>query len=66
MRRRYVLALVFATALIFALVGTAFGRYAIPYSDSESGVCIAFRSELEKGTGDRVPEIAKAYDEVCR
>ena len=58
MRRRYVLALVLATALIFALGGVSFGRYAIPRSDSETGNCTLanvledFGSLVGSGTDD--------------
>jgi hypothetical protein len=66
MRRRYVLALVLATALIFALAGTAFGHYVVPRSKSDSAQCLATRHAIDTGQPDPVPEAYAYYDANCR
>jgi hypothetical protein len=76
MRRRYVLALVLAAALIFALAGTVFGHYVVPRSKSDSASCILFHSMLEQhgvltaNAGGSLSDAAHAtveyYNEHCR
>ena len=73
MRRRYVLALVLATALIFTLGGTAFGRY-VWTGEGESGSCIYARNKLEHlatadnlGINDEpILTYRNVYDQHCR
>jgi hypothetical protein len=79
MRHRHVLALVLATALIFALAGTAFGHYIVPRSKSDSAQCILLRQDLSRlpfhystmgdGAGpDRAnaQEVVDQYNAQCR
>lgn len=71
MRRRYVLALVLATALIFALAGLGVG-YGVWYQDQgESAACIRFRDLIEQNTDYEGPSsderaVMTAYDDFCR
>jgi hypothetical protein len=70
-RRRYVLALVLATALIFSLAGY-YGR-TLRDDQGESGYCILQRAQFEYwGTGhlpndaDTVNHFFEKYDDYCR
>jgi hypothetical protein len=65
MRRRYVLALVLVTALIFALVGTAVGHWVVLDSKGPTAECLTSRHAID--TGDLKPGIGFAYyNDNCR
>ena len=66
MRRRWVAALVLATALVFLVAGTALGYWVIE-SKGESAACIAYRGGLERGDsrGISFEELIELYDEFC-
>ena len=65
MRRRYVLALVLATALIFTLAGIAFGHYVWDDSKGPTALCLRFRHLLNTDSG-LSGEAFTYYDEECR
>jgi hypothetical protein len=62
MRRRYVLALVLATALISALAGTAIGRWAWSDTKGPSSTCLILRRGIDNGA----PYPQSAYDQYDR
>lgn len=70
MRRRWIAALVFATALVFALAGTAVGYWVLPEGKGESGDCIIARAILERGLlsdpGLDINAWIDIYDDNCR
>ena len=77
MRRRWVLAIVTVTALVFLLAGTAVGYYVVPRSKSDSAECIILARDLSKATfwnpggggfsGEDAQKIVIAlYNEHCR
>ena len=69
MRRRWIAALIFATAIVFSAGGTALGYWVIP-DKGESGDCIIARAILERGVIDDSSLNIRAwidiYDEDCR
>lgn len=68
MRRRYVLALVLATALIFTTVG----YYVRTLRDDQSGQCVFITERLKSLAGFENPNnttvkvVIDIYDEKCR
>jgi hypothetical protein len=72
MRRRWVLALVLVTALVFTGVGAAVDRWVVPEKGT-SAECIILRSQISEfrwvgeGKGDSsASEVVEMYDEECR
>ena len=68
MRRRYVLTLVLATALIFALAGTALGYWVLPEGEGESADCIVTRAILNTPTENpgAIESARDYYNANCR
>lgn len=72
MRRRHVLAIALATAILFALAGTAFGHYVVPSSKGDTANCVALKSALERGPASAANEglnfdaMRDFYDRECR
>ena len=73
MRRRWIVALVLATALVFSLAGTAVGYWVLPEGKGESASCIILRNQIQgitwagEGRGDaEATEVVNKYDAECR
>jgi hypothetical protein len=71
MRRRWVLAIVLATAITFALVGTAIGYWVVPDPKGESAQCVVLSNDLKKLTylstgGTSGKSVVDAYNSQCR
>ena len=72
MRRRWVLALLLATAILFSLAGTTLGYYVIPDSKGKSADCIILSHDLEGLTyspgsnNQRANDVVAKYNAECR
>ncbi|MEO8458331.1 MAG: hypothetical protein ABI559_11010, partial [Chloroflexota bacterium] len=72
-RRRWVVALVFATALIFALAGLGSGYALWHEGQGESGECLLYRAIIQDrgvtttgATSEQIATALQAYDQFCR
>lgn len=64
MRRRWVAALILATAIVFSAGGTALGYWVIPDSKGPTAECISARHFLN--TDDYDQTVADYYNAHCR